>query len=427
INLPVIERLDVTGYGLYPGQIGTGESGLHIEFKAGLTVVLGTNGLGKTTLVSIIFRMLTGTHDIPGIAGRAELGNLKLEVAELKPKAKASFASRVSDNAANAQAQLRFRLGDATIVVERRLRDMALTRLEIGNETVSATEATFQERITSLVGVWSFADWILILRHLTFYFEDRRALVWDPTAQRQIFRALLLSPDIAREWSEEEREILEADSRIRNINSVLGTLEKQLARVETATEFVADVRQEIETLLHLQRVDKQRVETLDGALLELESQRELSRQRLLQVEMERESRFRDVEHLRLIAISTRFPSSTQTARYLLAQLMSANECLVCGHLAHEAAAHYAQRIDDNRCVLCESALEVPDGTIGASELADKRMTVAFTQLAAIDTELAAAQAHAAETARAYDDHSRSIGVLRTDIMERASRIDSLRR
>ena len=47
INFPVFERLDISGYGLYPGVEGP-NPGLHIDFPPGLTLVLGANGLGST-------------------------------------------------------------------------------------------------------------------------------------------------------------------------------------------------------------------------------------------------------------------------------------------------------------------------------------------------------------------------------------------
>jgi hypothetical protein len=54
-------------------------------------------------------------------------------------------------------------------------------------------EDSYQRHILKHAGVSSFADWILLLRHLTFYFEDRRTLVWDPSAQRQLLRLLVLA------------------------------------------------------------------------------------------------------------------------------------------------------------------------------------------------------------------------------------------
>jgi|SRR5829696_5854695 len=87
LNFPILEQLDIWDYGLFPGAPGK-EPGLHVNFPAGLTLVLGTNGLGKTTLVTILFRILTGPVDIPGLSGGGDLGNLRLEPKTLRARDK---------------------------------------------------------------------------------------------------------------------------------------------------------------------------------------------------------------------------------------------------------------------------------------------------------------------------------------------------
>ena len=229
ISFPLFDRLDITGYGLFPGA-KDGEPGLHIEFQPGLTYILGANGLGKTTLTTILYRMLTGPTDIPGLASRADLGSVKLQPTGLRGAAKAIFANRVSDGARNSMARVKFTLGVHEIVVERRLSDLSLLRFEVDGQQRSTDETnSFQADIKQFVGVWSFGDWILLLRHIVFYFEDRRALIWDPSAQRQLLRFLFLPPETARKWTEDERDILELDSRARNLNAAVYREEQALS------------------------------------------------------------------------------------------------------------------------------------------------------------------------------------------------------
>ena len=106
ITLPLLRSLDVTDYGLYPGTESA--PGLHIRFEPGLTFVLGANGLGKTTLVTMLYRMLTGPSDIPRLQGGANLGTANLRATALRPNERRTFAKRVADSGVHATARLVF-------------------------------------------------------------------------------------------------------------------------------------------------------------------------------------------------------------------------------------------------------------------------------------------------------------------------------
>jgi DNA repair exonuclease SbcCD ATPase subunit len=330
INFPIINRLEVTNFALYPGDAGKG--GLKVDFKPGLTLVIGANGLGKTTLINIIYRMLTGPFDISGLQGRGDLGSIDLKPTGLSTYGRSTFASRVADGAKEANARLALTLGGQDVVIERRLSDLKLMLLQIGKKTHGTSEVeNFQSEISRLVGVWSFGDWILLLRHIVFYFEDRRALVWDASAQRQLLRFLFLPAKTAQKWSETERSILEMDSRARNLNAAVSREERTLALSEVKVETSADVREELKAIEALQSVDDAVREKLNDALVELDATRQASRLRHLKAEQEREGRYRELERAKLTAIEARFPAKADTARYILAQLLTEADCLACGH------------------------------------------------------------------------------------------------
>ena len=97
INLPILHSLDITGYGLYPGSPAS--PGLHIQFSPGLTLVLGTNGLGKSTLITMLYRLMTGPYDIPALLGGTDLGTANLRATTLRDQIRRTFAHRVADGA----------------------------------------------------------------------------------------------------------------------------------------------------------------------------------------------------------------------------------------------------------------------------------------------------------------------------------------
>jgi AAA domain len=425
INFPLLDRLDISNYGLFPGGRGA-RRGLHIEFRAGITLILGTNGLGKSTLVNILYRLLAGPFDIPGLLGRSDLGTMKTEAKTLSATARGTFAARVMDGAEKAVARLAFQVGTHTVVIERSLNDLALTHFSVdGEESEIDEKEGFQATILSLVGVRSFGDWILLLRHLTFYFEDRRALVWDPAAQRQILRFLFLPASMAELWTRREREILELDTRMRNLSAALYREEQTLSDTEVKSKSGKGVRRELGTLEKLQVNDQKHLEQLEGEVVELETGREQARLRVLKAEQEREARFRELERAKLTAISARFPSRSETARYILAQLLIENKCLVCESVAPKAAAQYTARIDSGHCVVCNSDLSRADNLVPGEVMATKRTNRLNTSLQAGETDLREARRALDTVDSRYQLHLTSIQQLRTGIVARSRRIDQL--
>ena len=241
---PTSQYLDVDNYGLYPGDRNS-DSGLHIRFQPGLTLLLGANGLGKTTLVNMLYRLLTGPYDIPALRTGAELGTASLKVTPLRGRRRRTFSHRVADGGASATARLEFNVGSTRVLVERYLRDLKLRSFRIDDSELAHNEGRFQWEMSRLANVSTFGDWILLLRYIIFYFEDRRSLVWDPDAQRQLLRILFLDPSRASEWTDREREILEEESRVRNLRAATTREARELARHEEVAADAPRIRQQL--------------------------------------------------------------------------------------------------------------------------------------------------------------------------------------
>lgn len=417
---PVFKRLDVNGYGLYPGPV-EGPPGLHVDVHPGLTLIVGANGLGKTTLITLIFRMLTGPSDIPQLGVGDELGFRRLAASTLQPFQRGIFSNRVADRAAGATARVEFGLGTVSVMVERRLDTLAIVEALVG-DTRPESETEFQELVAKAAGLGSFGDFILMLRYLVFYFEDRRALVWDASAQRQLLRMLFLPPDLAQRWTEMERSILQNDSRMRNFQAVVGREEKTLAKGLAKVSDGVAIRAELQALEALQETSRARLEDLEGYTDDLDKRRQDARLASLRAKQDRESRFRAVEHAKLLAIEARFPGRLETGRYMVAHLMSELDCLVCGTHAPEAAQMYADRLTAGRCVVCDSDLTKSEQVFEAREVADERVAKTVRQLEQANRELAATT-HEREIAEAqFDAHTAEMAQLRSEIATRSARL-----
>jgi energy-coupling factor transporter ATP-binding protein EcfA2 len=420
VGLPVIRRLDVTGYGMYPGTDG---AGIRLVFQPGLTLVIGANGIGKSTLMTILFRVLTGPFDIPRIEDTRDLGSGRLEPVRLSEFNASTLARRTADGARSAKAKVVFDLAGHEFAVERRLDNLTIVSSAIdGQQEAAADDEWYQGKIVEAAGLGSFADWMLLVRHVAFYFEDRRALVWDQSAQRQILRLLFLPPGIASEWTTLEREILSIDSRMRNLQAALGREERELAKIQIKTESAAASRAELTSLEAQHAIDSQLQDELEVGTLELETARADARVRHLAAEQMQDSRLRDAERAKLLAVGAAFPSSPDTARYILAQLMAGDECLVCGHHVPDVAAALSDRVRTQECVVCGSPV-ASDAAVLA--LDPERLARALLDLQAAGSELSNAAQTLADAEEKVSAARSALASLRQRIAEREQRIGFL--
>lgn len=425
VRFPIIKNLTVKGYGLYPGP-KPANKGLEATFQPGLTVVLGANGLGKTTLVWMIYRLFSGPYEITGLDSRSQLGRRAIEPSKLSGRRKRIFAERVADGAKDATASLLFELGRHTVGVTRSLADLKLIEFTVDGEKKATDENLYQEAVASIAGLWSFGDWILLLHYVVFYFEDRRELVWDAAAQRQILRLLMLPPETARKWTEQEREVLRLDSRVRNDSAVLTRRERELKRDEKSGEEGAEVRQELAALQQLQAIEEEKRDDLDERLLELDTERQSARLAALQAQHEKESSLRRLERAKLLALAESYPSASETARYILSQLLSNGSCLTCGNKVPEVAQALEERIANSQCVICGSEVLSVSAVEGRPHsLSDERLSREVESLEGSTVALKAAQDHLAQVVQSYDQTVRRLTELDAAVSRRRERIDIL--
>ena len=424
VHFPILRQVQVDDFGLFPGS-DKHAPGPRIDFHPGLTLVVGANGLGKTTFVTLIYRILTGPHDISSLTGREELGTRRLQALPLPPIERGFFAQRVADRAESAVARLSVSFGSHTLFIERKLSTLELVRLTVDGQTLATDEEGYQGTLVELANLGSFGDFVLMLRFIVFYFEDRRALVWDQTAQRQILRMLFLPPESARTWTDKERAILETDSHMRNLRATLTRERGSLTHAERRAQSGEALRDQLGALEQQQTIDVERLDDLGSITLELDSIRQKARLDFLSAEQDREVRLRTFERAKLLALDARFPNQADTAKYILAHLMSENECLACGATAHEAAAGFLSRLNARHCVVCNSDLDSTQNVVPSSSVADRRVAQAERALKDTDRLLASARSALEQAEATYSDHTRQCAQLDSRIADRALHINQI--
>ena len=372
VRLPVLTELTVIDYGLFPGD--PRGSGITWSFRPGLSLIAGINGLGKTTLLTMILRSFTGPYDLSGDGVSQSLSVVLPEhPVRLSPQHTKFFERRVADGAKAAKVVLLASIGETDLTIARRLKDLSLEALTIGGQPVELPstekerEDEFQRKLTGLIGLGSFVDVLLILHHVILFHENRPGALWDPNAQRQLLRALCLDEQDATRVVTLERELQSADSQARNIHAQMNRTEKQrrdALRREAGSERVLA---EIEADQRLLDAELKEVERLQGLIEQLDEDRKDARLAHERAKIDREDAAGAIERLKYTALLRHFPSMDDTTRLVMSRIMTDGRCLACNASANEKRIELEQQVARGCCPICGAEPQAQDNVVAPHE------------------------------------------------------------
>jgi len=366
IHFPVVDHIQICGYRLFPG--GDQEPGLSFLVKPGISIIAGVNGLGKTTLIETIFRLIVGPFELPKLENSARFGSTARVKETPWPARREFFTRRVADRAAAATAKLRFRIGDRAFEVERALSDCRLLTASVDGvpiDMIDGFETAYKDLIVGSAGLGSFVDFLTMVKFLTFFNEDRRDILWDDQAQRQFFRILFASPAISQEWVQHEAQIGSADSSARSASAYAFRLEKDIEALVEALETNAGVTAELAAAQALLDADLERREELERKSEGLKKQIADTSRQTERAKLAEDGARRQLEELRYTALERLFPSLDDTARYILTHLFADAHCLACGADSEDEILRLEKAISDGICAVCGAPPAQQHRTAGA--------------------------------------------------------------
>ena len=368
--LPRITHLDVSGYEMFPGTDGS--DGLHRDIDPGLTLIVGANGLGKTTLVTLLRHMCAGPSRLTNRgAGSFEAGGLAATSVKVE-----TFADRVGDRAVGASARIVMEVGETSFEVTRALRNLSITGLVVDGVEEDPTEEQFQMRVVAAAEVADYPDWVLLIDYLVFVTEDRAEPFWDRNVQRQLLRVLTRDAQASAALSEAESQHISADSEFRNARVQLNRHKARFEKLAAQVEGSGDINSE---LIKLSRARN----SLDAAIAQLETDAQEARDRHREAvrehelsEVERGLAVDSLEAARFALIESAMPSHDDVIRYLTARLATSDVCPVCGQEGGDIAGNLA----GSSCFLCGLAIST-DPPEAHADVLDLETTVQQAQKA----------------------------------------------
>jgi energy-coupling factor transporter ATP-binding protein EcfA2 len=415
IHLPVVERLRVINYPLYPGST---KQGLDLEFDKGVTVIAGINGIGKTTLLNLLLRMIVGPTS-PSKAATRDMGRVserRLITARKFPY----FQDRAAVTLApNATASLTFRIGNKQVVVTRRLTTLEIIKLIISGKTVTTPDNKgFLDQMAELAGMASAYDFHMVVRYVQFFTEERLPLLWSSTAQLELFKMLFVDEAIGVKLNRLYSEIQAADTDYRNrtyqYNARKARYDAAQAALHQGDTQLADIqsrldnaRKSLETAEGEYRIANERVRDLAQAHVSIDRTIEA-----LQIELDQ--KVQAFNHHDAAYIAQALPTLDDKLQLLLQGLGANLGCFVCGKGGKQQTEVLRKRVRDHRCFVCDSSLAHP-GSAKITPISARALQQLESEMDALRAKITAQ----ASTLQQLDtDHFNAITQLRPIVAHR---------
>ncbi len=382
IALPVVVRLQVADYELFPGH---DQRGLRHDFVPGVTIVLGINGIGKTTLLNVLLRLLLGPFN-PQKLDPFEVGAHSHELVRWK-QARRFFSSRVGDGAARALARGEFVIGKHRLTVERQLKDLTLTYLEWNTQELEPNEEEYTRAVLEASGAASRYDFDFLVRYLVFFLEQRVPLFWNERGQIETFRILLCEEALANAFREKQDEIRTKDSLYRNLRWQANRRRDELQRKIEDAAGSAAAHAKLSALNASFRDLSEENARLSREIATAAAERSELRTRLLLKKIELEEAIRANEGVQQAHLAALFPDAEEAARHVFANLLSQSGCTVCGNRSEGAKRRFEARLASGACPVCESPPAEQERVIGPLLQSSDVLQVAAAQVIRLRHEI----------------------------------------
>ncbi|WP_316795210.1 AAA family ATPase [Pedobacter agri] len=253
IYLPELLSLNIRDYSLYPNGLD-----YTFDFVKGFNLILGGNGMGKTTFVSLIKYALIGNYKKQYEYSRTYKEN-KIEKRERNSDD--FFRNRMDPTIATdgpPSVTLKFKVNGTHFTITRSLIDISIQTLFIDGVKIEGQEILeskyeavknsvknedgqaklsmllpflYENSFQHAAGI-SFDDLIFFVNYILFFGEDHKTVLWEEDVQRQLFNTFFNSPELNTARQDAEREAKYFDSRSRHKSEDKRAIRKVLDRIE---------------------------------------------------------------------------------------------------------------------------------------------------------------------------------------------------
>ncbi|WP_391571346.1 AAA family ATPase [Cohnella sp.] len=248
IYLPDLKNIEIKNYSLYQKDI-------YHTFIHGVNLIIGGNGVGKTTFINLIRYGLIGLYkkdlDVRTYRGEKRLGRLQYSMDYFRNRMLDEYEKNKE-----AEVTLTFKINTATFKVTRGLYDIVLKRVEVledngcftvlkgellrqdryerltEDEKVNYLQNIYEQEVSTRANINDFNDLIFFVNQVLFFDEDRKTIVWEPIVQERLSSKYFNDPSLDEQFQEAKRQAKYHDSISRHKSEDMRAIGKIIKRIE---------------------------------------------------------------------------------------------------------------------------------------------------------------------------------------------------
>ncbi|MEK8127861.1 AAA family ATPase [Paenibacillus filicis] len=247
IYLPELHKIEIKDFSLYKKDIA-------FDFVHGINLIIGGNGLGKTTFIYLIKYGLIGLYkkglDVRTYKSEKRLARQQYSMDYFKNRMVGDY-----DRNSNAEVKLTFSINTTQFEIIRGLHEITLKSVKVlengesyyldgevirqdkferlnENEKDRYLQGQYENMVAKLSNINDFNDLIFFVNQILFFDEDRRTIMWEPLIQERLSSKYFNDPELDELFQESKRQAKYHDSIARHKSEDMRAISKIIKKIE---------------------------------------------------------------------------------------------------------------------------------------------------------------------------------------------------